>query len=147
VQACLPMVFSTYREKQKEYNMKKVLIVATILFTTALMVCGTFYPNNPLMWLAGTTMPFEATRAVLVVLLLVLLFSHPPRALYVRYTIGAVSLMLFVGVAVLVENFQINLIDMIDLLEIAVIFAIEALESPREVMPVAKKSRQLAMAK
>lgn len=112
--------------------MKKTLIVGTILLTTALLVSGTYFPNSPVMWLAGTSIGFEIIRAGLIVILAVLLFSHPPRALYLRYIIGAVAAALGVATVTLVLNYTINLFDMIIFIETAIIFGIEALEIPFE---------------
>jgi len=120
--------------------MKKLLIVGTIILTTALLVSGALYPDSPFMWLASTSVGYEITRAGLIAVLAVLLFSNPPRALYFRFFLAACAACLGIATIGLLFTFQMNLIDAIVFMEIAIIFAIEALESPeRYGYPVSMK--------
>lgn len=127
--------------------MKKSLILGTILLTSALLIGGVYFPNYPLMWLAGTSMSFEVVRAVLIVLLGILLFSNPPRALMFRYLIGGMAVSLIVVIGILTATYKINVIDIIVFSEIAVIFGIEALEAPDEYPNPLSVKRSGAMAK
>lgn len=110
--------------------MKKLLIVGTILLTGTLLVSGTYFPDFPLLWMAGNSIVIELVRATMIVILSVLLFSNPPRSLYLRYSIGAISLLLCATTAALMLHYKISPVDAVLFLEIAVIFGIEALESP-----------------
>lgn len=127
--------------------MKKTLIVGTILLTTTLLVSGTYFPNSPIMWLAGASLGFEIIRAGLIIILAILLFSHPPRALYFRYTIGAIALALCIATVALAVDYKINLFDMIIFIETAIIFGIEALEMPFEYPMVLAPKQTDAVAK
>lgn len=110
--------------------MKKSLIVGTILLTASLLVGGIWFPNIPLMWLAGTSLDFTIVRIASIAILAVLLFSNPPRALYVRYIIGASGVLLAALTVGFLLTFHINLVDAIVFGEIATILGIEALELP-----------------
>lgn len=127
--------------------MKKLLIVGTMLLVSALFIGTLYFPNAPLMWLAGTSIGYEVLRGVAIVLLGTLLFSNPPRALYIRYTIGASAAVLGIATTVLAVTYAIQLIDTIVFMEVAVIFGIEALELPVEQTVKATKQLKRSIAK
>lgn len=120
----------------KGEDMKKMLIVATMLFTASLMIGSVYFPDTPFMWFAGTSLNLELLRALLIALLTVLLFSNPPRALYIRYTIGMVAIILPLIVTTLAVQYHLHIIDALVFMEVAVIFGLEALETN----PDAKKT-------
>lgn len=117
----------------------KFLIATTLVFVSALLIGGIYYPNTLPMSLADTTIAFTLLRAVICVLLIGLLFTNPPRSSTLRYIVGAGSVLLFIVNAYLTLNFQILLFDAIVFLEVAIIFGIEALESRKTIVPVKKK--------
>lgn len=125
--------------------MKKMLIGGTIILTTALLVTGLTNPGNPLMWLASTSIQYELIRAVLIGILVVLLFTNPPRALYFRAFLGVGAACLGVGTIVLLATYEMNLIDAVVFSEIAIIFAIEALEVSEEYSHVIKVKQTNAL--
>jgi len=121
--------------------MKETLIIGTMLFTAVLLFGGIYFPNSPLMWLASTSLWFEIIRAGLIVMLGILLFSKPPRALYLRCAFGAIALVLGIVTVMFLVTYKINLIDAVVFIEIAVIFCLEALEATEE-HPIALASKQ-----
>jgi len=127
--------------------MRKMLIVGTILLMITLLLGGVYFPDFPLMWLAGTSLGFEITRAGLVAVLGILLFSNPPRALYFRYAVGAIALGLAITTIALTMTYEINAIDTMAFMEIAVIFGIEALEMPEEYPDILQAQKTRALAK
>lgn len=127
--------------------MKKTLIGATILLTAALLLGGIYYPNSPLMWLAGTSIIYAVLRAILIIILGVLLFSNPPRAYLFRYGIGLVAVVLGVATAVCALTYKINIVDAVVFIEIAIIFGIEALEAPAEYKSVMASRQKRTFAK
>lgn len=112
--------------------MKKTLIIATILLTTALLIGGIYYPNAYLMWFAGTSTAFAVVRAGLIVILGILLFSNPPRAHYFRYGLAFVAVVLGIVTVACVMSYKLSGLDASVFIETAIIFGIEALEISTE---------------
>lgn len=108
--------------------MKRTLIIGTLLLTTTLLIGAVYYPDSPLMWLAGTTLRFEIARGIVLAALIAILVTTPPRAVYFRYMLGAASLILGVGSIVMMFQYTLPIIDAIVFFESAIILAIEALE-------------------
>lgn len=80
------------------------------------------------MWFASTSVHYQIIRGILIASLLVVLFSHPPRALYFRWFIGGLSLGLIIIAIASVLTYSMNLLDMIVFIETAIILGVEALE-------------------
>lgn len=121
--------------------MKKLLIVGTIILTTALLVSGVYFPNYPLMWLASTSTGYEVVRAGLIAVLTVLLVSNPPRAVHFRIFLAVCAGVLGISTLGLLLSYNMNLIDAVVFMEIAIIFAIEALEAPERYPSLAQMRR------
>lgn len=124
--------------------MKRTLIVGTILLTAALLFGAVYYPNFPLMWLAGTTVSYEIIRGVLLAALIAVLVSKPPRSPYVRYFLGGVATSLAMVAGVMVLNDTGHIIDVIVFIESAIILALEALETSYQyatVLPTAARRK------
>lgn len=109
--------------------MKKILIFGTIILMTALLISGIWFPTYPLMWLASSSLSYEIIRSALIVILTILLFSNPPRAIYFRILLAVCATSLGISTIVMLGSYNMNLIDAIVFMEIAIIFAIEALEA------------------
>lgn len=109
--------------------MKRLLIAGTIILTTALLLGGIYYPDDPFMWLASTSTNFEVIRAGLIALLAVLFFADPPRAIFFRVILAACASVLVIGTLWMLSTYTMYLIDAIMFVEIAIIFGVEALES------------------
>jgi hypothetical protein len=119
-----------YNNNKLRRRMKKLLILGTAVLTTALLINGLFYPESPLMWLASHSVAYSIVRAALLVILVALLLSNPPRAMLFRLFLAACAASLGIATIALLMTFEMNIIDAIVFMEIGIIFAIEALESP-----------------
>lgn len=108
--------------------MKKFLITATIVFMAALLFSGIYNPTSPLMWLANTSVTYAYIRGGIIAILLVLLFTDPPRSVHFRLAIGAFSVLLFSIATYLTFNFGMGMTDGLSFVEVAVVCGIEALE-------------------
>ncbi|MEO5499681.1 MAG: hypothetical protein ABIR46_04235 [Candidatus Saccharimonadales bacterium] len=117
----------------------KFLIAATLVFVSALLIGGIYYPGSFAMILADTKMTFTVLRAVVCILLIGLLLTNPPRSIVLRSIVGAGSVFLLIMISYLLLNFQMYLLDAIVFLEVTIIFGIEALESRKTVMPIREK--------
>ncbi|MDB5187066.1 MAG: hypothetical protein JWM07_538 [Candidatus Saccharibacteria bacterium] len=113
-------------------GVKRLMIIITTLLVSAMLFTGLYQPDAPLMWMATTTVNYAYMRAALVVVLLTLLITHPPRSGYFRIFLAAFSGALAISAVVLTYWYAIGLLDAIIFLEIAIIFMIEALEASVE---------------
>ena len=109
--------------------MKKILIISTIILTTTLLISGMVYPDFPLMWIASTAVGYSYIRIALIIILGVLLFSNPPRAMYFRYFLILCAAALIIATVELLMNYHMDIVDAIVFTEIAIIFTIEGLET------------------
>lgn len=122
--------------------MKKAIIFGTIVLTAVLLVSGLWYPNYPLMWLASSSINYEIIRAGLIVVLAILFFSNPPRAIFFRVFLAICALGLGVSTITMLGTYEMNLIDAIVFMEIAIIFALEALEAQTNYGSLTSMNRQ-----
>ncbi len=114
--------------------MSRVLIFSTILMTTALLVGAIFFPTNPIMWLGSTSADFVTVRAILIVLLIILLFTDPPRNILLRVVLGLSSIALLSWVSLEIYTYSILVLDVGIFMLAGIILAIEALEPRLESM-------------
>lgn len=119
----------------------KWLIASTLVVVMALMAGGVYYPDALVMSMADTSLYFTLIRGVIVVLLLSLLLTKPPRSQALRLVIGLWSALLATVSLQGFIDYRIQLFDALIFLEVAVIFAVEALET-RVTIPVSKKPSQ-----
>jgi predicted membrane protein len=90
---------------------------------------GLYQPEAPLMWLAATAVNYAYMRAALIVVLVMLLVTTPPRSVHFRTFLAAFSSALFIGTIVLSYGYVIELLDAIVFIEVAIICMIEAVEA------------------
>lgn len=109
-------------------SVKRLLIIMTMLLVGMMLFDGLYRPDAPLMWLASTTMNYAYMRIALIVVLLSLLVTSPPRSSHFRLFLAAFSTALGLSTIMLSYGYAIGLLDAIIFLEVAIIFMIEALE-------------------
>lgn len=110
-------------------GVKKLLIIATTFLVCAMLFDGLYQKDAPLMWLASTTINYAYMRMALIVVLIMLLVTRPPRASYFRSFLAGFSSALFISTILLSHWYVIELLDAIVFLEVAIICMIEALET------------------
>lgn len=81
--------------------MNKVLLALSFLSLGFLTTMGSIDPNNSTVWLASTDTSADILRSSAMFILVILMFTNPPRnvALRVLTGIGAISLTLWSGYA------------------------------------------------
>lgn len=79
--------------------MNKLIIFLTFLALGFLMVMSSVAPNASAVWLAASTDSYNFLRAGTMVMLLVLVFTNPPRDPVLRSIIGVISVALIAGTA------------------------------------------------
>jgi hypothetical protein len=108
--------------------MGKSVLLLSMLSVIILFLGGLLAPNSPIMWMASTDDAFLILRGVLIVILLGLLVTNPPRNVYFRAFVAAVS----VGVTgwVLSETYQnqMHLLDTMVLLQVCISATLTVLE-------------------
>jgi hypothetical protein len=103
--------------------------LACVLF----LIAGTYlFPNNPVMWLAGTTLPYTVFRALAAVALITVLVTNPPRRLYMRIFMGSAALVLLLAGLGVGASDSVQILDMMLYLILGISLAIEALEFNEE---------------
>ena len=115
----------------------KTLIISTLLFVLVLLTGGIYFPHTFLMSLADTSLTYQVLRGAIVILLVSILVTKPPRSLKVRAMIGGWSFLLAMQAVEALFSYQLRLLDGLLFLEVAIILAIEALETRQ--IPVTKK--------
>lgn len=124
---------------------KSLMIIVTTLLVGTMLFSGLYQPESPLMWLAATTINYAYMRAALIVVLLTLLITNPPRSGYFRIFLMAFSTALGVSTILLSYWYAIGILDAIIFIEVAIIFMIESLEASVE--DVKKVSFKYTLAK
>ena len=80
--------------------------------------------------LCSSAPAFQGMRLAIVVMLLSLLFTNPPRSRSFRAVLGVFAAVVFTGSLTLMFRYQIGFIDALLFVETAIIVAIAALETP-----------------
>lgn len=97
------------------------------------LIVGTYvFPTSLLMWFASTSGFYVVARALLMVLLLGVLLSAPPRKVWMRMVMGIVALGLAGWGIGLAMTDSMHILDMIVFLEAGIAMGIEALEFTEE---------------
>lgn len=108
---------------------KRLMILVTIFLVGAMLFSGLYQPDAPLMWLAATTTNYAYMRAALIVVLLTLLITEPPRSANFRIFLAAFSVGLGISTILLSYWYAVGLMDAIIFIEVAIILMLESLEA------------------
>lgn len=117
----------------------KMLIGWTLVFVSVLLIGGLYYPQSLLMAFAGTGTAYLVVRVAVMLLLIGLLVTNPPRSHLFRTMLGVWAVALSVLAAQLLLTYQLHLLDAIVFIEVAIIFGVEALEMSKAGKPVTRK--------
>lgn len=99
------------------------------LASTAFLLAGTYlFPASPIMWLAGMSLAYTIFRLVMVAMLVTVIFTTPPRKMFIRFAMGVLAAVLVSwGVALMLQG-SYKLLDMILFVELGIAFGLGALE-------------------
>ena len=99
--------------------------LACLLF----LLTGTFFfPSNTIMWTVHLALPYTIFRICMVVLLIAVLLTTPPRKLYMRVLMASVGVFLIgTGIATSMGD-GMYLLDIVMAYMLGIAFLIEALE-------------------
>lgn len=109
-------------------SVNKFLIGGTVGLIATILVASVFFQSSPLLWFVDTSPVYLFLRSVMVLLMIGLLVTSPPRSKLLRSSLAIFAVMLVVVVVERVMAYQIHLLDVIIFIEVAIILAIESLE-------------------
>ncbi len=107
----------------------KRLFFAGALVSVLFLLIGTYlFPADVVMWFASTAPSFTLVRTSMALILLVVLFTTPPRSLRVRLLMGFASVA-FTGAGLAVSlSDSLHILDIILFFQLGIALGIEALE-------------------
>lgn len=115
-----------------------MLIAANLLIAAALLAGGIWMTDSFYMSFADTGTMHTVLRAVVVVGLMIILFSRPPRSAPVRMVLGALSSVILIGACASMIDYHVGPLDAVLYLQVSIILALEAIES--QTAPIAFES-------
>jgi hypothetical protein len=115
--------------RRMDMSVRTLLIGSTLLITSGLLVGGIYYPNDFFMHFAASSPVYTALRVSIIVIMVGLLLTEPPRSVVFRTIVASWAVLLTSLVINLLVTYQVNLFDIIMFMELAVIFTIESLEA------------------
>ena len=116
---------------KKNMTVNRFLIGATTGVVAAIIVASIFFEASPLLWFVDTSPVYMFLRFVMVLLLVGLLVTNPPRSVLLRSSMGVFAAILMAVVIDGVMAYKVNLLDVVMFTEVAIILGIEALEKPK----------------
>lgn len=136
----LPVLFEIPKTGGAGMSSKWILTLS-MMGTMTLLVFGIADPNNPIMWLASTSLAFTWIRAIMIVILFGLLITEPPRNVYFRMVTGVIAVSLGAWALGTTYDNNMQLLDTLSLLQFSICTGLIALETDYEkVISPAKKS-------
>jgi hypothetical protein len=108
--------------------MSKIILIMSIGCLSFLLFMGIFSPENPTVWMASTSSEFAALRFGLILVLLGLLVTKPPRNIYFRYFVAFISIGLMSWAMGATYTNNMKFLDTLILLEVAIASGIISLE-------------------
>lgn len=108
--------------------MSKVVLFFSIVSLSILLFFGLVDPNSPVMWMASTTEIFTYIRMALIVILVGLIVTHPPRNIHFRAFVGVVSVSVTSWALNATYNNEMAFLDTLALLQFSISAGLIALE-------------------
>lgn len=105
--------------------------MASAILTGWLLYNGILHYDGFLMSFANTGPLHTGLRAAVLVGLLVVLVSRPPRSTPVRMALGALSSVVLMGACVSMMDYHIGVLDAMLYLQVSIILAMEAIEDQK----------------
>lgn len=115
--------------------MGKLILLLSLFGLGLLLILTLVAPGFSAVWLASTSLNFELLRAGLIILLLALLLTNPPRNVHFRAIVGLASLLLVGWCLVATYNNDMKLLDSMSLLMFSISAGITALERDLKEQP------------
>lgn len=110
--------------------MKQVLITSTVLFLAVVIGLTVSTSDGLLLAFASNDIGMQIVRGMIIVLLVGILATTPPRSFYVRSILAISAILLSVGSVVLMLNYAMLPLDAILFFVSALVLMVEAIEVP-----------------
>jgi hypothetical protein len=108
--------------------MSKFILFMTFIILGVLLAGGLLFPDHPTMWLAATSREYTYIRILLMVSLIAMLVTNPPRNKVLRFIVGVLAIGLTTwSLSATYEN-QMAFMDTASILAASVSMGITALE-------------------
>lgn len=121
--------------------MGRIIIFMSMASLLLLLVGSHLMPNNPAMWLAGTTPVYLLLRGLLIVPLGILLITKPPRHISLRVLLSLVAAGVLLAVLWFTYTNKLSALDTLSFAAAGISMAIAALEFDEEVTKLATKAQ------
>jgi hypothetical protein len=108
--------------------MAKIILFLSAVALSVLLFCGIAFPDSPVMWMAATTPDFALLRLALILMLIGLMVTNPPRNIYFRTVVSAVSVSLIFWSINSTYNNHMGFADTLSLLSVGIASFVTALE-------------------
>jgi hypothetical protein len=109
--------------------MSKPYLFLAFVCLGILLIFSLVAPGSPVMWLASTSKIFAVIRVGLMIILLWLLLTDPPRNVYLRAITGTASLLLVSWALNAFFSNQLQLVDFLSLVPAGIAAGLDVLES------------------
>jgi hypothetical protein len=109
--------------------MSKLILLLSLFGIALLFSLGLTNPDNPMVWLAASSMEFAWVRLGMMIALASLLVTHPPRNVYLRMIVGSFAVGLASWSLWETYNNQMLLLDSLSILQFSVSAGLTVLES------------------
>lgn len=130
--------------------MSKLVLLLSLLGIAILFTLGLTDPNNPVVWLASTSVDFAVLRMAMMIALAALLVTHPPRNIYLRMIVGVFAFSIAGWSLWATYSNAILLLDSLSILQFSIstgLIVLESehfpVESQEDRVKAARKSREL----
>jgi len=121
--------------------MSKLVLFLSLLGVAILLTFGIADPSSPVVWLASTSHNFVYLRVGMIITLLALLVTNPPRNVYLRTVVGAAALIMVSWSLSATYNNQMKFLDTLSILEVSISAGLVVLErNYEEVVEKVQKS-------
>lgn len=108
--------------------MNKLLLSLSFFALGFLTLTTAIAPDTAAVWLASTTQNMDYIRLGVMGMLLVLIFTNPPRRMALRYVIGSVAISIITGSGYATYQNMMQVLDGIALLAAGISSLVAALE-------------------
>ena len=130
--------------------MQKFMQACALAFLAYLTVGQIYFPNSPVMMLTSNATLVLALRAVIVLGILILTFTRPPRTHYMRFILGVTACLLLGWAGYQTYQDNLEILDGLVFLTAGVSFGLAALElpamqQPSEAQPTETETLQLSL--
>lgn len=125
--------------------MSKFILLLSLLGIALLFSLGLTNPDNPMVWLASSSMEYAWLRLGMMLALASLLVTHPPRNIYLRMLVGAFATVLAGWSLYETYNNRMLLLDSLSILQFSVSSGLTVLES--DYLPAETEDERLESAR